>query len=133
MRVTMEGKYRTLGGRSVRILCVDRNSLRFPVIALVQDDKEDHEEALSFTSEGTFRHTGTTHCLDLVEVSEWDAFTVDEQVMVSDYPNSGWVRRYFAGISEAGFPMAFPGGRTSWTIEDKVLWKYCRRPTKEEL
>ena len=79
------------------------------------------------------------HALDLVEVSPYDDFEIDEPVMVRDSDDAAWARRHFAGVSNDGLPMAWPNGMTSFSISCIVRsWRYlewdeCRRPTEEEL
>jgi len=112
---------------------VDRSNKKYPVMALVQEDNSGIEEPLSYTAEGFYRFNKIPHSLDLVEATEWDDFKVDEPVMVRGNENADWCKRYFAGISSAGWPMAWNEGYTSWLADGKTAWGYCRRPTKEEL
>lgn len=70
----------------------------------------------------------------LVEVNPYRDFVIDEPVVVSD-DGKNWLRRHFAGVDREGNPLAWRGGFTEWTSEDlgKTSWKYCRRPTEQEL
>lgn len=73
-----------------------------------------------------------TH-LDLVEVSPYEDFKIDEPVMVSDTENGVCFKSYFAGVNSKGTPMTWEHGATSWTTNAQSTWNYCRRPTPEEL
>jgi len=54
--------------------------------------------------------------------------------MVRDSDRTQWIKNYFAGISENGKPLVWYGGKTSWTSAGiSYEWRYCRRPTPEEL
>ena len=78
------------------------------------------------------------HTLDLVEVTPYDDFEIDEPVMVRDR-HTKWRRRYFAGVSSDNKPMAWASGATSWSaapttcVSNALVWNECRRPTEEEL
>jgi len=124
-------RYRLADGQRVRVICTDRKHDDYPLVTLVEDEGE--EAIVTYTADGFYCASKVDHPMNLNEVGEWSDFKIDEPVMVRDDLDLGWMRRYFAGVSKDGFPMTYPGGRTSWTIADKIIWKYCRRPTKEEL
>lgn len=66
-------------------------------------------------------------CYDLVEVSPYDDFKVDDKVLVS---NNGkdWHRRYFAGVSKDDRPLAFCEDSYSWgACLPAITWKYCKK------
>lgn len=132
IKISMDKKYKTREGRPVKILCIDRNHRYYPVIALTIDKTG---TILCCTEEGKFQLLGEEKsCNDLVEVSPYEDFKIDDPVMVTDYKDL-WYPRYFAGVSKDGKPMAFIDGATSWSAGDDntVFWNYCRRPTPEEL
>ncbi len=49
---------------------------------------------------------------------DWSKVEIDTKVLVKDL--DVWYRRHFAGLSSTGKPMAFIGGRTSFTVTDKM-------------
>ena len=57
--------------KEVRIICTDRHSVNFPVVALVKDDNE-YEMTLNYTKEGI--NNVVAHDIDL----DTDLFFVDE-------------------------------------------------------
>ena len=74
--------------------------------------------------------------LDLIEVTPYDDFKVDEPVMVRNGRDK-WLRRYFAGVSSNNKPMVWANGATSWSAAHEcasaLICYECRRPTEEEL
>jgi hypothetical protein len=65
---------------------------------------------------------------DLIEVSPYEDFKIDDKVLVWDEGGLKH-RRYFAGVSISGKPMAFVDGNTSWSTKYEVPydWDYCER------
>ena len=109
-----------------------RSSATYPVIVLVLENT--HEYFRTYTKYGKHNIHEENHYLDLIEINEYDDFEIDEPVMVRNSTNTGWNRRYFAGIDENNEPTTYRNGETKWTnLESYVAWNYCRRPTKEEL
>jgi hypothetical protein len=130
--IEMSKKYRNKLGQKVRILCTDSKDQTYPVVGLV-------EAMTGFESVEIYTKDGRYHCddeseQDLIEISEWDDFEIDEPVMVMDRVTGDWIRRYFAEVDELGRPCTWVNGCTKWTSEgDKTHWEQCRRPTAEEL
>jgi len=124
-------KYRLADGRKVRVVCTDRRDNNFPLVVLVGN--KDKEMVVTCTADGFYRISKVDHPLNLIEVTEWDDFKVDEPVMVRSNESADWLKRYFAGISSEGLPMAWNEGCTSWSAKGKTACGYCRRPTKAEL
>jgi hypothetical protein len=83
----------------------------------------------AYTAEGLYYSSFTESEYDLVEVSPYEDFVLDERVLVKDTMDPEWHRRYFAGVSEDGKPLAWGVGTTSWsTGEDKpTRWDQCKR------
>lgn len=127
--ISLDKKYKTRCGYPVRILCVDRNDPEYPVVALVNG--KDREDLTIFSSKGMFVDESIKHNFDLIEVSPYEDFKKDDKVMVS-HNGTGWVKRYFSH-EENGVPYTFPDGMTSWSGYSTVDWKFCRKPTQEEL
>ncbi|UCV26767.1 hypothetical protein [Ferribacterium limneticum] len=131
MQIDINKKYRTRDGHPVRILCCDKLGDCFPVVALISYPKG-HEETNLYTLNGRYNSVGTDQ-RDLIEVSPYEDFVIDEPVMVRHSASDPWRRRHFAGVSEAGSPISWSDGQTSFTSSTKLAWTECRRPTPEEL
>jgi hypothetical protein len=130
MIVTMEGKYKTkLGVKVRRVLCVDRYHDLYPVLVELENG-----EVGSYTSDGNHLKSDSYNDRNLIEVSEWDEFKLDDKVMVSD-GGIQWERRYFAGVNVDGLPTVYQHWATSWSGKGYpvVIWQLCRKPTEEEL
>jgi hypothetical protein len=130
MIVAMDGKYRTkLGVKVYRVLCIDRNDTDMPVVV-----EWEGGDIHLYSSIGGFLKNNVEHPYDLVEMSEWDEFKIDDKVMVSDV-GIQWERRHFAGVSVDGLPTVYQHWATSWSGKGYpvVIWQLCRKPTKEEL
>lgn len=127
-KIEMHKKYRTRSGLPARVLCVDRKDSVFPVVALVDDIQE---SSVYLTKDGRYYNCREQSRFDLVEVSEWDDFKVDDKVLVSA-DSKTWYKRYFNKVID-GVPYVFDGGITSWTadaIHDygcSSPWKYCKK------
>lgn len=129
-KISMDKKYKTRDGRPVRILCVDLKNQTYPVLALVM--KASEETIITCTKDGDYVGNHE-HELDLIEISPYEGFKIDDPVMVSDDGNF-WLPRHFAGIGKEGRPRAYRNGTTSWsTTESSLSWDHCRRSTTEEL
>ncbi len=130
--IEMHKKYKTRDGRPVRILCTDRKEVKEStshVIALVTT--EGWEEVQVYSKTGQY-FIDDYSALDLIEVQPWDDFKIDDPVLVRDHEGERWKKRYFAGVSDQGKPLAFQSGSTSWSSEGEVLeWVYCKKPGQE--
>lgn len=132
--IEMHKKYKTRDGYPVRILCVDRKEdedSTFHVIALVTTNG--YEEIRAYSKTGQY-FIDEESALDLIEVQPWDDFKVDDPVLVRDYEDEEWKKRYFAGVSDKGKPLTFPLGCTSWSSEEVNVrhgWNYCKKPEQE--
>lgn len=130
--INMDKRYRTRDGRPVRILCIDRKSPDYPVIALILDN-DGVEFDDTFTATGRQFTDSTDRALDLIEVSPYDGFKVNDPVMIRDFTDQCWDRRYFAGVDKEGKATSFINGLTSWTTSQRASWNQCRRPTPNEM
>ena len=130
-KISMDKKYRTRSGIAIRrILCVDRGGSVYPVVA------ETEGGTILFSTEHGYQGSaGDTSSYDLIEVSPYEDFKIDDKVMVSNN-ETFWVRAHFAGVNSEGLPTAFKRGATSWSslhLSVPESWKNCRKPTAEEL
>lgn len=64
---------------------------------------------------------------------DWAKVPVDTPILVRDYGDREWIRRYFARYAN-GKVFAWGGGATSWSTNDKnvVLWEYAKLAESEE-
>jgi len=85
----------------------------------------------SWSLDGRF-HEGTTDSsgLDLVEVSPYEDWKIDDKVIAWNVTEK--YRRYFAGLNEAGEPMVFRNGHTSWSNYNKPPVKFVNVVLAEE-
>jgi hypothetical protein len=94
------------------------------------------ETILSATIDGRYAFSGQENDLDLIEISLYEDFKIDDPVMVRNFDIEPWNRRHFAGVDAYDRAKAWDAGSTSWTVEgmgDYACWYKCRRPTPEEL
>lgn len=127
-KISMDKKYRTRSGITIRrVLCTDGAASYYPVVAETVEGR-----IVQYDTRGNA--AGGAYSLDLIEVSPYEDFKIDDPVMVKVNSCAGWYRRYFAGIAPDGKPMAFVSGCDSWTSHKVVeRWDECRKPTAEEL
>jgi hypothetical protein len=64
---------------------------------------------------------------DLIEVSPYADFKIDDKVLVWDesYPNKQ--KAHFAGIGTAGIPKVWIEGKTSFTSSTTIYFSYCEK------
>lgn len=126
MKIEMGKQYKTRGGYPVQILCVDGPHEDYPVVAILDN------AVLAFTIDGHYS-SGTPSARDLIEISPYEDFKIDDKVMVRDCVGDDWEKRYFAGVTCDGCASAYDSGYTSWTSKVVIEWRFCRKPTAEEL
>ena len=131
-KIDISKKYRTRSGFPVEILKTGLRNSVFSVAALI--DTTEKQIVVGLTEDGNFYVSGRESALDLVEISPYEGFKIDEPVMVRDYEKDSWKKAHFAGVSCRGYAKTWQDGETSWTSDGSMLtWKFCRRPTSEEL
>ena len=130
MKIEIDKKYMTKSGELVRrVLCVDGLRNNYPVVVEMENG-----EIVIYTAEGVYDRTSHPSSMDLIEISEWADFKIDNKVMVRNNSDTYWHKRYFAGVNEEGKPTAFIKGANLWTSAgNHAIWDDCRRPTEEEL
>lgn len=59
---------------------------------------------------------------------DWANVPIDTPILIRNYDDTSWQRRYFAGLNNEGYVTAWNNGRTSWTNEDKIAtkWNYAK-------
>ena len=64
---------------------------------------------------------------------DWSKVAVDTPILVKDFDDTKWKRRYFAGFGN-GFVYAWSKGCTSWSVDDhakKAAWAYAKLVEEE--
>ena len=65
---------------------------------------------------------------------DWSKVKVDTPILVRESEQNPWLKRHFAKF-KGGEVYAFPGGVTSWTMDDEEAicsWKYAKLAESEE-
>lgn len=65
---------------------------------------------------------------DHIDVVDWSTVKVDTPVLVKEYEDNEWTRRYFAGYN-GGHVYTWDGGATSWSTDDDnqiSWWTYAK-------
>ncbi len=124
----MNKKYKTRSGLPVRVLCTDMKN-RYPVVAVRKSEKE--ECSGMYTADGKFYEEGIHSEYDLIEVSPYEDFKVDDLCVVWD-EESVKIFRYFSNVKK-GTAHCFDWGCTSYSAEGTTPWTNCRKATEEEI
>ena len=134
MKVEVGKKYRMRGYPESEVVVFDTNiEPPFSVLAKSKHNKNDHWKMRTYTEDGSYYDEDDGSEMDLVEISPYDDFKVDEPVMVSGN-GFAWYRRHFAEVRNDGIPMAWEEGCTRWSSHGRTSsWDFCRKPTPEEL
>ena len=56
---------------------------------------------------------------------DWSKVAVDTPILVQEYEDGEWIKRYFAEY-KGGVVYAWNNGCTSWTIDCVTAWKYAK-------
>jgi len=127
--ISMDKKYRTGDGSDVRILCTDKKHPVYTVVALIKAENIDILE--TFTSEGKCFKNKSPSSYDLIELTPYDDFKIDDKVLVSNASTNPkyMYKGYFAGVTKEGLPTTWVSGLTSFTADNSFLnrieWNYC--------
>lgn len=129
--ISMDRFYATTGGDPVRILCVDRKNSQSVVGLLTLSTGLDCVE--TWYPDGVYRTDKSPSGMDLVEVSPYSNFKMDDPVLalLSDETR---IRAHFAGLGAKGKPKVWKGGRTSLTAygpEDTISVVHCEPYPKD--
>ena len=133
--INITKKYRTRAGHAVRILCTDAGG-KEPVVAIITDDKNttlrfgNDEEISRFSIQGVHK---STPAFNLVEVTEYDSWKIDDLIKVRNTNIEQWEYRYFAGTTVNGCASAWNNGTTSLTANARTTWEHAELVTPEEL
>jgi len=128
--ISMDKQYKTRRGRDVLLLTTNGKRASSAVVAILEHGK-DNEAVVTYYANGKLLSTNT-HDLDLIEVSPFEAFEIDDKVWVWDEDMTIASPRHFAGVRTDGYPLTWADGKTSFSIGIegyKTMWDYC---TKEK-
>lgn len=118
--ISMDKKYKYRNGIPARVLCIDSGRAKYPVLSLPPDGTP-----IFHTANGRYYFNNSPdslHAFDLIEVSPYEDFKIDEPVVVWQNHNDPATKyiRYFAGVSDTGLPTTWIGGATSWSVEENT-------------
>ena len=123
MIVSIDKTYTTRSRIKVILYAVYPDQAVYPVHgALVYKDGEIQCQTWNLT--GSYSEGSTSNSLDLVEVSPYKDWKIDDKVIVWNLEDGEVFRRYFAGISHDGHIQVFKGGVTSWSNFGKKVVNY---------
>ena len=128
--IDLSKKYRTRDGKEVELYAY-KEGQEHPILGAVHYPNEWVET--SWTTDGKFSSIADEVDDDLIEVSPYEDFKIDDPVLVSSN-GKNWHKRHFAGVNRQNEPKAYEEGRTSFTAEDHMItiWNYCKRPDEKE-
>lgn len=126
MKVNLTSQYRTLGGASVRIICIDLvTDDPYTVIGLIKTFSG-NEMIHYWTSEGRFStHSEEPNRNDLVEYNIAESFVMDQPIWVRYGNNDVWTKRHFHSYEkETNILLTWANGMTSFTARatDYSCW-----------
>jgi len=125
MKIEMGKKYKSKNGEfTAEALCVDLKSEYPCVMRCIYNDQT--ENVIKYTVDGFFLADKRNDERNLIEVSPYADFKIDDKVIV--WNNSGKkYNQYFAGLHEDGSPMTFLNGATSFSniTQLSVHWDNC--------
>lgn len=132
---TVKKEYRTKSGLPARIICTDRKGFGQPVVVLVEANAET-ETLCGYSTDLTYSNTPSA--MDLVEVTPWGDFQIDDKVVggfspetlsAAIIPTPSTVKGHFAGVSSNGKPLIFFNGKTSYTgnTSEAIEYDFCKK------
>ena len=91
------------------------------------------EDAVGFAVAEWLKHNNEEDITDESKI-DWNKVEVDTPILVKNYENESWIRRYFAKY-EDGLIYAWSIGRTSWTantVAHMTKYYYAKLAEDEE-
>jgi len=122
-KVSMDKRYKTRSGLDARIIYTGLKQKDYSVVGIITDRNGD-ETLGSFTLTGRYSCEEHDHCYDLIEVSPYADFKIDDKV-VNIVSKCGLNYAHFAGLDDTGNPLVFAHGCTSHTTSIKVAVTSC--------
>ena len=76
---------------------------------------------------GLDKRTGYVDLAEELGIVDWSKVKVDTPVLVRDFENQDWKKRYFAFFDDE-LIYTWDGGATSWSVKNKdaIPWKYAK-------
>lgn len=123
--IDINKKYRTKDGCEVELwkISEDERDDKHPVLGRIIEERFIFWHAWNQHGKSNINANR-----DLVEVSPYDNFNIDDKVVVWDNDNKlAKYHRHFAGLSKSGKPQVFSVGNTSWSGHEEVVesWDNC--------
>jgi len=127
MKVNKDKQYRTRQGGKVNIYEVDEMLIgKYAVIGAYFDGSGWH--GVNWNIDGLFDKSHGETCLDLIEVSPYDDFKIDDKVLVKNRNDNCFTKRHFAGVHHNGQAKTFDDGATSFTTNGNTSpWLHCEK------
>lgn len=119
-KIDLKKQYHTRGGENVQVLTVDAPNHAYPVVALIGPDGDMVPN--SYTVHGRLYAGDSESEMDLIEYSPYSHIKIDDPVIFWE-SDMHLHRGHFAGIDDAGRPMTYIDGKTSWSSHGSA---WCR-------
>jgi hypothetical protein len=118
MKISKDKKYKTRNGFDVKIYEVYEDKVHAAYLL------GETWICSSWDTEGFYKNDKEEHVSDIIEISPYEDFKIDDKVLVWDDEDDK-VKAYFAGVNKNGFPTAWCDGRTSFTETESLSWYHC--------
>ena len=119
--IDMTKKYRTKENKEVRIYATD-GAGEHCIHGAISEDTGGWRYAL-WTRNGEFISKTTGSLDDIIEISPYDGWQVDDPIRVWNNA-ADKMRAHFKGISPQGLPQVWADGKTSWTASKDAYYTY---------
>jgi hypothetical protein len=119
--ITKDKKYALRSGADVVILEVIKGYV------FGRHKSGNNWDSIRWDDNGAFHSNKEESCLDLIEVSPYADWKIDDKILVwEDTFADDKAKRYFAGLNKDGSPLVYNNGTTSWSnIEGTSTWDNC--------
>jgi len=122
--VDITKKYRTKENKEVRIYATDGTG-EYCIHGAILEDTGGWRYAL-WTHNGEFISKTTKSLDDIIEISPYDDWQVDDKILVWG-SNEKRIQGHFRGISHEGKPQVWAEGKTSWTTDEYYTYEYAEK------
>jgi hypothetical protein len=122
MKISKDKKYKTRNGFDVKIYEVYEDKVHAAYLL------GETWICSSWDTEGFYKNDKEEHVNDLIEVSPYADFKIDDKVLVWDKGQKDKYKRHFTGIDDKGNALAWSRGNTSFTADgDCDMWDNCEK------
>lgn len=126
--IDINKKYRTRSGCEVRIYATDAGG-DYPIHGAVKYKGNNYWSPRKWKDSGSECQADSS---DLIEVSPYEDFKIDDKVLVWNAGDEDKYKRYFAGVGNQGRPLIFQDGATSWSSNlITEHWDHCEKVCDE--